>query len=186
MEQVLFETALGTMGVAFRGPALLALVFGHTSERSARRALAARLRGLPSSFDDGTESPLDVDDLIDRLRGFALGEPTDFSDLSVHTRGATHFQRRVIEACRAIPWGETRSYGQLAARVRRPSAARAVGAVMAANRVPLVVPCHRVVAASGGLGGFSAPQGLAMKRHLLVAEQSLGMRLPRHATLVAN
>jgi len=181
MDQILFETALGTMGVALRGSALLALVFGHASKRSARRALAARVGTAPTSLDYWTESPTEVDDLIDRLRDFADGEPTDFSDVAVDTRGATSFQRRVLEACRAIPWGETRSYGQLAARVGRPAAARAVGAVMAANRVPLVVPCHRVVAASGGLGGFSAPQGLVMKRRLLAAEQSFEKFSPRPA-----
>jgi methylated-DNA-[protein]-cysteine S-methyltransferase len=182
MDQILFETALGYMGVVLRGPALLALVFGHSSESSARRALTARVRGTLSTLDDWTDSFGQADKLADRLREFALGEPIDFSDVSVDTRGATSFQRRVIDACREIPWGETRSYGQLAAKVGRPGAARAVGAVMAANRVPLVVPCHRVVAASGGLGGFSAPQGLLMKRRLLAAEHSLEKLAPERAT----
>jgi len=182
MDQIVFQTALGYVGIALRGPTLLALVFGHSTERSAHRALAERVSDLPASLDAWTESSRAADDLIDRLREFALGEPIDFSDVLVNTKGATTFQRRVIDACRAIPWGETRSYGQLAASVGRPGAARAVGAVMAANRVPLVVPCHRVVAASGGLGGFSAPQGLAMKRRLLAAEQLFDSRAALAAT----
>lgn len=180
MDQIAFDTELGYMGIALRGPTLLALVFGHSSERSALRSLASRIKRTPATEPED-EAKLDVDDLINRLREFGLGEPTDFSDLKVDTCGATPLQRRVIEACRRIAWGETRTYGQLAAAAGRPGAARAVGAVMAANRVPLVVPCHRVVAASGGLGGFSAPQGLAMKRRLLDAERPCPMPALRPA-----
>ncbi len=171
MDQIVFETALGYVTIAERDRVLLALVFGHSTERSASRALALRVKDLELPVDGLSASGYQTDDLVERLREFACGEPTDFSDVAVETRGATSFQLRVIDACRAIPWGKTRSYGQLARSVGRPGAARAVGSVMAANRVPLVVPCHRVVAAAGGLGGYSAPQGLAMKRRLLAAEQ---------------
>ena len=179
MDQVVFETALGYVALAKRDRVLLALVFGHSTERSASRALALRVKDLELPVDGLCASGYQTDDLVERLREFAYGEPTDFSDVAVETRGATSFQLRVIDACRAIPWGETRSYGQLARSVGRPGAARAVGSVMAANRVPLVVPCHRVVAAAGGLGGFSAPQGVAMKRRLLATEQrvSAGQQL---------
>ena len=77
---------------------------------------------------------------------------------------------RVIAACRRIPWGETRSYGDLATECGSPGAARAVGSVMAKNRYPLIVPCHRVLAAGGDIGGYSAADGLVMKRRLLAAE----------------
>ncbi len=170
MDQIVFQTALGYVALAERDRVLLALVFGHSTERSASRKLALCVKDLELPVGDLSASGYQVDDLIDRLREFARGEPTDFSDVALETRGATSFQRHVIDACRAIPWGETCSYGQLARSVGRPGAARAVGSVMAANRVPLVVPCHRVVAA-GGLGGFSAPRGVAMKRRLLAAEQ---------------
>jgi O-6-methylguanine DNA methyltransferase len=80
----------------------------------------------------------------------------------------TDFQRRVWQALRAIPPGATVTYGELAAKVGRPGSARAVGAVCGANPIPLVVPCHRVVGAQGGLGGFSA--GLDWKRKLLQRE----------------
>ncbi len=85
----------------------------------------------------------------------------------------TAFQRAVIDHCRRIPRGEVLTYGQLAERAGYPRSARAVGNVMATNRVPLIVPCHRVVGAGGNLGGFSAPQGLQMKRRLLRLEGSL-------------
>ncbi len=81
-----------------------------------------------------------------------------------------------MAACRRIPWGQTRSYAQLAAVAGRPGAARAVGSVMAKNRVPLVVPCHRVIASSGQLGGYSAPQGLSLKRRLLAMESGVKYR----------
>jgi methylated-DNA-[protein]-cysteine S-methyltransferase len=109
--------------------------------------------------------------LVQRLCDFADGVPVDFDDWEVETEGLTDFGRQVIAACRKIPWGTTCTYGQLAELAGRPGAARAVGSVMARNRVPLVVPCHRVVPAGGGLGGFSAPQGVAMKRRLLQNEQ---------------
>jgi methylated-DNA-[protein]-cysteine S-methyltransferase len=112
------------------------------------------------------------DPLVDRLLAFAQGEPVDFENVEVEHSGLTEFQRRVRAQCRQIPYGETRTYGQLAAAAGRPGAARAVGTVMSQNRVPLVVPCHRVVASGGGLGGFSAPQGINMKRRLLAMEQA--------------
>jgi methylated-DNA-[protein]-cysteine S-methyltransferase len=175
MGEIVFETALGYIALAERNRALLVLTFGHSNERTASRALALRLKGLELPANDSFVSDYQRDELIDRLREFAQGVPTDFSDLVVETPGATSFQRRVIDACRTISWGETLSYGELAHRAGRPGAARAVGSVMAANRVPLVVPCHRVVAAGGGLGGYSAPQGLAMKRRLLAAEQEVSV-----------
>jgi methylated-DNA-[protein]-cysteine S-methyltransferase len=179
MEQITFETELGYIGLALRNSALLALVFGHSSERSAQRALVSRAREITALEPGSSASELDLDDLVQRLREFAEGEPTDFSDVPVDIEGATTFQRRVLRACRAIGWGETRTYGQLANTAGRPGAARAVGAVMASNRVPLIVPCHRVVAAGGGLGGFSAPQGIAMKRRLLAAERACAGLLSR-------
>jgi methylated-DNA-[protein]-cysteine S-methyltransferase len=119
------------------------------------------------SADDDQQLAAEV---LDRLVRYADGEPVDFRDVPVAVEHLSAFQRRVVRACRAIPAGERRTYGQLAAAAGSPGAARAVGQVMATNRVPLIVPCHRVVASGGRLGGFSAPQGLAMKRRLLSLE----------------
>lgn len=83
----------------------------------------------------------------------------------------TDFQRRVWKELCAIPYGEVISYGQLVERIGRPGASRAVGSANGANPVPILVPCHRVIAADGGLGGFSA--GLERKRRLLELEGSL-------------
>jgi methylated-DNA-[protein]-cysteine S-methyltransferase len=82
----------------------------------------------------------------------------------------TDFQRRVSLACRQIAWGNTCTYGELATRIGSPRAARAVGSVMARNRLPIVIPCHRVLGTAGRLGGYSAPGGLDTKRRLLQLE----------------
>ena len=82
----------------------------------------------------------------------------------------TVFQKSVVAACRRIPSGDTISYGGLAAQIGRPGAARAVGTVMRKNAFPIIVPCHRVVAA-GGLGGFTGPQGVSTKVQLQAVEK---------------
>ena len=172
-----FSTQLGFMAVAILEEELVGLSFGHPSERVARRSLVrfpARSGGSllkQAMLDYSTESTISSDHLIERLTRFAEGEEVEFDDVLVSTTGMTEFQICVTAACRAIPWAETVSYGELAAKVGHPGAARAVGTVMSKNRVPLVVPCHRVLASGGQLGGYSAPQGLAMKRRLLELEQ---------------
>ena len=99
---------------------------------------------------------------------FAGGRPT--FDVPLALAGLSGFSQDVYAAARSIPYGEVRSYGWLAAEVGKPGAARAVGGAMAANPVPLIVPCHRVVRSDGGLGGFSAPGGIELKRRLLDLE----------------
>lgn len=162
---------LGAIAVAVRGGRVVGVRFGYSSEAAATRAL---LSSSGCSDDSGAaasdQDELLADDLIDRLERYAAGEAVDFSDVPTDLAHLSGFQRRVVKACRAIPAGQRRTYGQLAAAAGSPGAARAVGQVMAMNRVPLIVPCHRVVASGGGLGGFSAPQGLAMKRRLLELE----------------
>jgi methylated-DNA-[protein]-cysteine S-methyltransferase len=153
----------------------MGVTFGH---RSANAAKASLRRRVPSwnidAGGDGHDDEALAADVLDRLVRYAEGEPVDFSDVPVCVDHLTPFARRVVRSCRAIRRGQTRSYSDLATAAGRPGAARAVGQVMATNRVPLVVPCHRVVAASGGLGGFSAPDGLAMKRRLLDLESANG------------
>jgi methylated-DNA-[protein]-cysteine S-methyltransferase len=134
----------------------------------------ARLLG--ETFDAEAEPDADgasrrlACDVLDRLVRFLDGEPATFDDVPLVLDHLSPFQRRVVAACRAIPYGATRTYGDLAAAAGSRGAARAVGQVMAGNRMPLVVPCHRVVAAGGKLGGFTAPQGLTLKRRLLALE----------------
>ncbi len=104
-----------------------------------------------------------------RLAAWFAGERTGF-DLPLRPRG-TPFQRDVWEALREIPYGETRSYGQIAARLRAPSAVRAVGAANGRNPLAIIVPCHRVIGASGALTGYAG--GLERKRWLLAHEREV-------------
>ncbi len=105
--------------------------------------------------------------VVRELHGFFAGTPTDFRDLPLDLKG-TPFQLRVWQELRRIPWGVTISYRELARRAGSPKAFRAVGQANALNPIPIIIPCHRVIAADGGLGGFSS--GLARKRWLLEHE----------------
>lgn len=176
MERLVFETRLGHTAIARQNLRVLGISFGHKSQRAAIRALSktmATRSESPKLLGLGAVDhvPAGQDELIDRVCRFADGIPTAFGDVSIDSSHLTQFGQSVIAVCRRIPWGETRTYGQLAKEAGRPGAARAVGSVMARNRFPLIVPCHRVVAAGGKLGGFSAPQGVSMKERLLEAEQ---------------
>jgi methylated-DNA-[protein]-cysteine S-methyltransferase len=109
--------------------------------------------------------------LATRMARYFAGERDDFADVPLDLAWCTPFQRAVAETLRRIPYGETVSYGELAALAGYPNAQRAAGSFCARNRTPLVVPCHRVVAA-GGLGAYGA-LGLAYKRRLLELERAL-------------
>lgn len=160
-----FDSGLGWVATAWRGERLYALAFGH---RTPQRALAAL--GLPA--DEFTVDPASgADAFSGRVQAYADGRADDFRDVPVDLDDFSDFQRRVFLRCRRIAYGATLAYGELAAAVGSPRAARAVGSTMARNRVPLVIPCHRVVGAAGALGGFSAPDGICMKRRLLRLEQ---------------
>ncbi len=172
-----FETALGWMAVAWREDTLLGITFGHAAQRNAEIAIArllhlSRPRGRYWPSESPRNCPVWVTEMFDGLRRFAEGEPIDFSEAPIALDHLMPFGRRVVAACRSIGWGQTRSYGDLARDCGAPGAARAVGTVMAKNRYPLVVPCHRVLAAGGALGGYSAPEGLRMKRRLLAMEHA--------------
>jgi methylated-DNA-[protein]-cysteine S-methyltransferase len=165
------HTELGYVAVAVLNGEVMAVSFGHRTIASAMQ----RVAGIAAAADGSPYTPADADEQLaqevrDRLVRYAAGKPVDFSDIPTSVSHLSPFQRRVVKACRAIPHGQTRTYGQLAASAGSPAAARAVGQVMASNRNPLIVPCHRVLGAGGRLGGFSAPDGLAMKRRLLKME----------------
>jgi len=94
----------------------------------------------------------------------------DFSDTFVDLSGYTPFSQKILRACMKIRYGNTTTYKQLAASAGRPNSARAVGGVMARNRLPLIIPCHRVLGSDGGLHGFSAPGGPKTKQEMLDLE----------------
>jgi methylated-DNA-[protein]-cysteine S-methyltransferase len=158
-----FPSALGWMALLGRGNAVCRLVFGYPAPEEAVAALGDVALGAAHVTCFSSR-------LVARLKAYARRGGDDFRDVPVDPGPRTDFQRRVIEACRRIPCGGTSSYGKLAAAAGYPRAARAVGSVMATNQVPLIIPCHRVLASGGRLGGYSSRDGLSMKSRLLALE----------------
>ena len=107
---------------------------------------------------------------VHKLQKYFEGEQIDFADTPVVLEGITPFRQKVLTATQNLKYGDICSYGQLAAECGSPHAARAVGGALAANPVPIIIPCHRVVASSGRLTGFSAPGGILTKMALLRME----------------
>ena len=107
-----------------------------------------------------------------RIKAYFKAQTYDFSDISVDLEQFTSFQRAVLSACRTVTFGNTITYAGLAKKIGRHLAARAVGNALAANPLPLIIPCHRVICADGRIGKFSAPGGTKMKQKLLNLEKT--------------
>jgi methylated-DNA-[protein]-cysteine S-methyltransferase len=160
------ETAFGWIAVLASDKGVRQLTLGHRSEKDA-------LAALDSTVSPRADRDASTLALLRRLRAYAEGEPIDFGDVTIDLGKLTEFRRKIVFACRRIPYGWTRTYGELSTKAGYPAAARAVGQCMARNPIPLIVPCHRVVAASGHPGGFSAPGGIQLKQKLLRLELGL-------------
>ncbi len=158
-----FPTDLGWMAMAGYGDVVQWLTLGHPSA-------AAAMAQVPSPWCEAVADTW-KSDLVRRLQDFARGERDEFLDIAIDVGAQTAFQARVTACCRRIGWGSMLTYAELAEQAGNPGAARAVGNCMASNRIPLIVPCHRVVGSSGGLGGYSAAGGTALKRRLLALEK---------------
>ena len=154
----IFSSAFDWMSISWEGTQVTRISLGQRTPQAALSILGGR---------EPRQPPRAIQGLVRRLQRFSDGARVDFSDVKLDLSHLTTFQQRVIQRCRAIPYGVTLSYGELARQAGSPRAARAIGNVMSTNRFPLVVPCHRVVGANGALGGYSAPNGLAVKVRLL-------------------
>jgi methylated-DNA-[protein]-cysteine S-methyltransferase len=130
-----------------------------------RRRLAARFPGAVEA-----DPPAFVAEAIGLVERLLMGEKVDLGAVPVDLEGASELERRVYEAVRRIPCGEVRTYGEVALEIGAPGAAQAVGAALGRNPVPIVVPCHRVLASGGRSGGFSAPGGVETKFRMLEIE----------------
>jgi len=128
---------------------------------------------LGSRVNQAVFSPELFTDLVERFRVYFDGRKVTFPD-ELDLSEATSFQRRVLERTRLIPYGETRSYLWVARQIGKPEAVRAVGQALGKNPLSIIVPCHRVIASDGGLGGFGG--GVEMKKYLLWLETSDGIR----------
>lgn len=161
----LFDTAIGRCAVAWGDEGIVGLQLPEATERATRARIAKR-------FADATEAmpPTSVKRTIRNIAALVDGKSTDLSAVALDMRAVPDFHRRVYEAARKIPAGSTLSYGEIAKRVGAPGAARAVGQALGRNPFAIVVPCHRVLAAGGKLGGFSANGGITTKARMLEIE----------------
>ena len=160
------RTPVGALWVAVSEEGLVAVEFG-SSEQDFRRRVEGRVRApaLRAGEPTGEARRQVLDYLQGRRRSFSL--PVDLRHL-------TSFQQRVLREALAVPRGEVSTYGQIAHRIGRPKAARAVGQALGSNPVPIVIPCHRVLASDGRLGGYSGRGGIRTKEKLLRLEGALG------------
>ena len=168
----LFETPLGACGIAWRESAGIRsrpVVTRVQLPEASRQATESRIARKSGSSRASTP-PLQIAEIIEKIGRHLQGEIQDFRAIPVDFDGANTFFRQVYEATREIPAGQTRTYGEIAKSLGQPGAAQEVGQAMAKNPVPIIVPCHRVSAAGGKLGGFSAPGGPATKAKLLALE----------------
>lgn len=161
----LFDTEFGTCGVAWRGEAIVRFQLPERDPGVTERRLIATARDAQRA-----EPPPRIGEAIDLLRRYFTGEPTDLAAIDIAMPNVGDFQRRIYDRTRALRWGETATYGELARRAGMPGAAQAVGQAMGRNPVPIIVPCHRVLAQARGIGGFSAFGGAATKTRLLAME----------------
>lgn len=156
----IFETVSGWVGVLASAKGLRRLTFPLRSMKEARGELFI-------NGNDAILAPGLFGDFAGRLRAYFGGREVSFNN-GLDLSGATGFQKDVWTAARLIPYGETRSYAWVARQVGQPLAARAVGQALGRNPLPVVIPCHRVIASDGGLCGFGG--GLEMKKFLLSLE----------------
>ncbi|MFG6413783.1 methylated-DNA--[protein]-cysteine S-methyltransferase [Roseateles sp. DC23W] len=157
-----FDTALGRCGIVWSGQGIVASLLPDASP-----ALLARWHPRAQLV---TELPPLIGHAVDGIRALLAGEARDLGDIPLDERGIPEFRRQVHALTRAIPPGQTRTYGEIAAALGQPGAARAVGRAEGDNPFPPIVPCHRVMGAGGQPTGFSAPGGLETKRRLLLIE----------------
>ena len=173
-----FETELGWLALVGDGRRVTQLVFGCRSRQHA-------LDSLPKAVREQARVVNWNPALAERLASYATGAPEDFGDVELDLDHLSPFQQKVVKHCRAIAYGTSVSYGELAARAGAPRAARAVGNTMAGNRQPLFVPCHRVTKSGGDPGGYSGPAGRRMKLRLLEMEgraQTLPQATPKRGS----
>ncbi len=163
----LFETAIGTCGIAW-GPG--GIVGAQLPEGSAMAARARLARRFPEAHED--EPPPAVRAVIDAILRLTAGEPVDLSRAPLDLAGLPDLHRRVYDVALTIPPGETLTYGEIARRIGEPHAAQAVGQALGKNPIPIIIPCHRVLAAGGRTGGFSANGGVDTKLKLLSIERA--------------
>ena len=162
---LLFDTAVGRCSIAWGPDGILAVQLPEGRDETTRARLARRFAGAV----EGSPPP-DVRRAIDDITALLGGEPRDLSGIRLDMRAVPDFHRRVYQAAREIGIGRTQTYGEIATRLGGIGLSRAVGQALGRNPFPIIVPCHRVLAAGGRVGGFSAAGGITTKLRLLAIE----------------
>jgi methylated-DNA-[protein]-cysteine S-methyltransferase len=160
----LFDTTIGRCAIAWTVRGIVGVLLPERDDGALRARLLRRHRGARESAP-----PEHVERAIASIVALVAGEPRDLCDVVLDFAGVPEFNRRVYAVARTIKPGTTLTYGAIAAQLGEPDA-RGVGEALGQNPCPIIVPCHRVVAAGGKTGGFSAPGGAATKRRLLAIE----------------
>jgi len=165
-QYLVFEVAGGFCGIGWSDAGVTRLHLPMRSADAVERSLLRRLKGArPGS------PPPEVSEAVAAVKGYFRGARVDFSGVRLDLAGQDAFFRQIYAATQKVGWGRTTTYGALAKGLGAgPEAARDVGQAMARNPVPLIIPCHRVLAAGGKVGGFSAPGGAATKVRMLELE----------------
>ncbi len=161
----IFDTAIGRCAIVWGEAGIKALSLPEKSEAQMR----ARIGGNFPDAQEAQPSPVIVA-AIGRIRALLEGDRDDLTDLTLDMGGQPEFHIRVYDLARAIPPGETKTYGEIAAALGDKTLSRAVGQALGRNPWPIVVPCHRVLAANGKTGGFSADGGVDTKMRMLTIE----------------
>jgi methylated-DNA-[protein]-cysteine S-methyltransferase len=162
-----FDTAIGLCAIAWGRRGIVWLQLPQKDEAAAR---SRAMRRFPEAME--TLPPPGVDLAVRDIVCLLAGKPVDLSRIALDMSDVPEFNRNVYAVARTIPPGETLTYGEVATRLGDPSAARTVGQALGANPFPIVVPCHRVLAANGGTGGFSARGGVDTKMRMLSIERA--------------
>lgn len=164
----LFDTVLGLCAVLWSGRGIASVQLPERDETVLRAVLRKR---YPTALE--TEPPENVRRAVAEMKALLAGDAHDFGDVALDLESLSDFNRKVYAVARAIPPGATLTYGEVAARLGDKALARAVGQALGENPIPLIIPCHRVLAAGGKAGGFSAPGGSATKLRLLSIEGAM-------------
>ncbi|HEY7999107.1 MAG TPA: methylated-DNA--[protein]-cysteine S-methyltransferase [Pseudolabrys sp.] len=161
----LFETAIGTCGIVWTARGVCGM---QLPEKDTAATLARVHRRHPTAIE--ASPPPAIRHAIDGIVALLRGEPRDLTDIEIDNSDTPEFNARVYAVARTIPPGQTMTYGEIAERLGDKLLAREVGQALGQNPCPIVMPCHRVLAASGKTGGFSAPGGVMTKLRLLTIE----------------
>ncbi|EIM26069.1 methylated-DNA--[protein]-cysteine S-methyltransferase [Microvirga lotononidis] len=170
----LFETSIGLCGLAWNERGVIGFQLPEDDASGTRSRLAKRFPGIVE-----VSPPTDIQGIVTDVTALLQGEARDLTSVPLDMDGLPDFDRRVYEVARGIPPGRVLTYGEIASRLGINNA-RAIGQALGRNPFAVIVPCHRVVAANGGLGGFSANGGATTKRRLLAIE---GARRDENPTL---